>query len=64
MNEILSGLSQNVESQNINVDALQAHRKNVILASESGEIKDKSHMKEQIHELVREIDKCIALLGA
>lgn len=64
MNEILSGLSQNVESQNINVDALQVHRKNVILASESGEIKDKSHMKEQIHELVREIDKCIALLGA
>lgn len=64
MNEILSGLSQNVDSQNINVDALQAHRKNVILASESGEIKDKSHMKEQIHELVREIDKCIALLGA
>ena len=63
MNEILSGLSQNVDSQNINVDALQAHRKNVILAESNG-IKEKSPMKEQINELVREIDKCIALLGA
>lgn len=64
MNDVISGLSQNIESQHINVTDLNNHRKNVILGSNSGGTSEKSQMKSQINDLVREIDKCIALLGA
>ncbi|MCW3077492.1 MAG: hypothetical protein JWO32_2101 [Bacteroidetes bacterium] len=64
MNDVISGLSQNIESQHINVSDLNNHRKNVILGSNSGGTSEKSQMKSQINDLVREIDKCIALLGA
>ena len=41
------------------------HRKNVILAGSSNNVSsEKTVMKKQINELVREIDKCIALLSA
>jgi predicted nucleic acid-binding Zn-ribbon protein len=65
MNEMISGISQNIDSQNIDVTGLNSHRKNVILAkSSSGAADESSVMKKQINELVREIDKCIALLSA
>jgi hypothetical protein len=64
MNEVISGLSQEIDSQNINVTDLNNHRKNIILASNSGGVSEKSQMKKQINDLVREIDKCIALLSA
>lgn len=65
MNEVVSELSQEVDSQNINVLDLNNHRKNVILASSLNEGSDeRRQMKTQINELLREIDKCIALLSA
>lgn len=65
MNDVVSGLSQEVDSQNINVLDLNNHRKNVILASSLNEGSDeRRQMKTQINELLREIDKCIALLSA
>jgi chromosome segregation ATPase len=63
MNDVISGLSQEVDSQSIDVSSLNNHRKNVILASNSNGA-EKSQMKKQINDLVREIDKCIALLSA
>jgi chromosome segregation ATPase len=64
MNDSISGLSQHIDIQEINVSDLNNHRKNVILASNSGEMNEKSQMKKQINDLAREIDKCIALLSA
>lgn len=64
MNDVIGSISQQVDSENINVEGLNNHRKNVILASNLGETSEKSQMKEQINDLVREIDKCIALLSA
>jgi chromosome segregation ATPase len=64
MNEVIGNLSQHVESERIDVTSLNNHRKNVILAGNSSENADNSEMKKQINELVREIDKCIALLSA
>jgi hypothetical protein len=64
MNDVVSTLSQNVESQDIDVTSLNNHRKNVILGTNSGANGEKSQMKKQINDLVREIDKCIALLSA
>ncbi len=63
MNDVVSELSQQVDNERIDVTDLNNHRKNVILAKNSGGISEKSHMKEQINDLVREIDKCIALLS-
>jgi chromosome segregation ATPase len=65
MNDVVGELSQNIDSQNINVTDLNNHRKNIILANGSTvEKQEKSQMKNQINDLVREIDKCIALLSA
>ena len=64
MNDVVGELSQQIESQNINVLDLNNHRKNIILANNSGEKTQNSQMKLQINDLVREIDKCIALLSA
>ena len=64
MNDVVGELSQNIDSQNINVTDLNNHRKNIILANGSNAGTEKSQMKLQINDLVREIDKCIALLSA
>jgi chromosome segregation ATPase len=64
MNDVIGELSQNIESQSIDVTDLNNHRKNIILANNSGEKSEKSQMKKQINDLVREIDKCITLLSA
>lgn len=64
MNDTVGQLSQHVESENIDVTGLNNHRKNVILATNLGGATEKSHLKGQINDLVREIDKCIALLSA
>ena len=65
MHETISGLSHQVEFQYVNISELDNHRKNVILAKgSSNDSSDKTIMKKQINELVREIDKCIALLSA
>lgn len=64
MNEVVGNISQNVESQKIDVSNLNNYRKNVILASNSETTDNQQSMKEQINDLVREIDKCIALLSA
>ena len=64
MNSVIDSISQQVDSESINVEGLNNHRKNVILANNSDEMNGKSQMKEQINDLVREIDKCIVLLSA
>lgn len=64
MNEVIGTISQHVDSERIDVTDLNNHRKNVILANNSGASSNQSSMKEQINDLVREIDKCIALLSA
>lgn len=64
MNEVIGSISQHVDNENIDVTSLNNHRKNVILAGNSSRNEDVSEMKEQINNLVREIDKCIALLSA
>lgn len=64
MNDVIGSISQQVDSEQIDVTSLNNHRKNVILANNSGGTNEKNHMKEQINDLVREIDKCIALLSA
>ncbi|MCC6370778.1 MAG: hypothetical protein IT236_07235, partial [Bacteroidia bacterium] len=64
MNDVIGSISHQVESEEIDVTNLNNHRKNVILATNSGGANEKSQMKEQINDLVREIDKCIALLSA
>jgi chromosome segregation ATPase len=64
MNEVIGAISQNVENENIDVTNLNNHRKNVILANNSEGGTSKNPMKQQINDLVREIDKCIALLSA
>jgi len=64
MNDVISNISQHVDTEKINVTDLNNHRKNVILATNSNDHKERSEMKEQINDLVREIDKCIALLSA
>ena len=64
MNEVVGAISQQVDSQKIDVAGLNNYRKNVILGSNSGTTDNQQFMKEQINDLVREIDKCIALLSA
>jgi len=64
MSDVVGVLSQQVDSEKIDVTGLNNHRKNVIFAKNSSESDERSHMKEQINDLVREIDKCIALLSA
>ncbi len=64
MNDVVGSISQQVDSEKINVTDLNNHRKNVILATHLGENNESSPMKQQINDLVREIDKCIALLSA
>jgi chromosome segregation ATPase len=64
MNEVVGTISQQIETERIDVTSLNNHRKNVILATNSEENEGNSSMKKQINELVREIDKCIALLSA
>jgi len=64
MNDAIGSISQHVESENIDVSSLNNHRKNIILANNSSEAPNKPTMKKQINDLVREIDKCIALLSA
>jgi chromosome segregation ATPase len=64
MNDVIGEISQQVESENINVNDLNNHRKNIILANGSSKTGDTGPIKQQINDLVREIDKCIALLSA
>ncbi len=64
MNDAIGSISQQVDNENIDVNDLNNHRKNVILAGNSSRNEDVSGMKVQINNLVREIDKCIALLSA
>ena len=65
MNDTVSMISQQVDAHDINITELDNHRKNIILANGSSNISsEKTGMKKQINELVREIDKCIALLSA
>lgn len=64
LNEVIGSISQQVDNESIDVSGLNNHRKNVILAGLQNRNEDVSEMKEQINNLVREIDKCIALLGA
>ena len=64
MNDVIGEISQQVESENINVNDLNNHRKNIILANGSSKTSDSGPIKQQINDLVREIDKCIALLSA
>lgn len=64
MTEVIGSISQQVDNDSIDVSSLNNHRKNVILAGLQNRNEDVSGMKEQINNLVREIDKCIALLGA
>jgi predicted nucleic acid-binding Zn-ribbon protein len=64
MNDVVGSISQQVDSERIDVSSLNNHRKNVILANNSEGVSEKPQMKEQINDLVREIDKCIALLSA
>ncbi len=66
MNDTISTISLQVDSHEIDVTELDNHRKNVILAKSSSNIgsPENTVMKKQINELVREIDKCIALLSA
>lgn len=64
MNEVIGQISHQVEASQIDVVDLNNHRKNVILAGNSEGTDDRSNMKKQINELVREIDKCISLLSA
>jgi len=64
MNNVIGELSQNIDCQSIDVTDLNNHRKNIILANNSGATTEKSQMKKQINDLVREIDKCITLLSA
>lgn len=64
MNEAIGSISQQVDNESIDVRGLNNHRKNVILAGNSSQNEDVSGMKVQINNLVREIDKCIALLSA
>lgn len=64
MNDVIGSISQQVDSERIDVKDLNNHRMNVILASNSDGANEKPRMKEQINDLVREIDKCIALLSA
>ena len=65
MNETVATISQHIDSHNIDITELDNHRKNVILAGSSNNVSsEKTVMKKQINELVREIDKCIALLSA
>ena len=65
MTETVSNISQQVDYHDIDIKQLDNHRKNVILANGSSNVgSEKTNMKKQINELVREIDKCIALLSA
>jgi hypothetical protein len=65
MNETVASISQHIDSHSIDTTELDNHRKNVILAGSSNNAgSEKTIMKKQINELVREIDKCIALLSA
>lgn len=64
MTEVIGSISQQVDNESIDVSGLNNHRKNVILAGLQNRNEDVSGMKAQINNLVREIDKCIALLGA
>ncbi len=64
MNEVIGNISQQVDSERIDVTDLNSHRKNIILANNSDAVTEKPQMKKQINDLVREIDKCIALLSA
>jgi chromosome segregation ATPase len=64
MNSVVGEISQEVDNQNIDVMSLSNHRKNVILANNSEENNEKTLLKKQINDLVREIDKCIMLLSA
>ena len=65
MNDTVSVISKQVDAHDIDITELDNHRKNIILANGSSNISsEKTGMKKQINELVREIDKCIALLSA
>jgi hypothetical protein len=65
MNDTVSVISQQVDAHDIDITELDNHRKNIILANGSNNTSsEKTGMKKQINELVREIDKCIALLSA
>ena len=65
MNDTVATISQHIDHHDIDTTELDSHRKNVILAGgSSNNGSDKSLVKKQINELVREIDKCIALLSA
>ena len=65
LNAVVSDMSQQVDPEEINVTGLNNERRNTILAANSSEGQDfNASMKKQINELVREIDKCIALLSA
>ena len=64
MNDVVSEISQQIDSESINVKDLNNHRKNIILANSSQMTGESGQMKQQINDLVREIDKCIALLSA
>jgi chromosome segregation ATPase len=64
MNEVVGHLSQQIESEHIDVTGLNNHRRNLILAGNSQANAEQSPVRKQINELVREIDKCIALLSA
>jgi hypothetical protein len=64
MTEVVGEMSQQVEPEDIDVSGLNNHRTNAILAGSSQGAGKPASMKKQINELVREIDKCIALLSA
>jgi len=63
-NETLSNLTQVVENQKNAISNLEHTNKNIKLAQTLMlQVKDKTAAKQAINELVREIEKCIALLS-
>ncbi len=63
-NETLSDLTQVVENQKNAISNLEHTNKNIKLAQTLMlQVKDKTAAKQAINELVREIEKCIALLS-
>ena len=63
-NETLTNLTQVVESQKNAISNLELTNKNIKLAQTLIlQVKDKTAAKQAINELIREIEKCIALLS-
>lgn len=64
LNEEISVLKERLEATNQEVAELRKERKNLMTALQiSGESEGKTAAIEQINGIVREIDKCLALLN-